>query len=220
MNVPRRSFLLASAAVAHSAFGQTADKVQTAMIGIGGRGTNLLGGVMQQSNALIAALCDIKPDRLDKAATTAARDNPITYTDWRRIIDRKEIGAVFIATPPHLHAEMAVAALRAGKHVYCEKPVGITAAQVKMVVEAARSAKCVFTSGQQLRSQRLLMEAVRKVHEGVIGDVIMIQAQRHGTADVAHDGTSGEWYFDVTKSGGYLIEMSVHNLDLCNWVMG
>ena len=48
----------------------------------------------------------------------------------------------------------------------------------------------------------------------------MIKAQRHATADLPHDGTSGDWYFDVTKSGGYLIEQSVHNLDLCNWVMG
>jgi len=49
--------------------------------------------------------------------------------------------------------------------------------------------------------------------------VIMIKAQRHATADLPHDGSSGDWYFDVSKSGGYLIEQSVHNLDLCNWVV-
>ena len=48
----------------------------------------------------------------------------------------------------------------------------------------------------------------------------MVKAQRHAAADLPHDGTSGDWYFDVTKSGGYLIEQSVHNLDLCNWVIG
>ena len=48
----------------------------------------------------------------------------------------------------------------------------------------------------------------------------MVKAQRHAKADLAHDGTSGDWYFDVTKSGGYLIEQSVHNLDLCNWAIG
>ena len=62
-------------------------------------------------------------------------------------------------------------------------------------------------------------EAVGKIREGVIGDVIMVKAQRHANADLPHDGTSGDWYFDVTKSGGYLIEQSVHNLDLCNWVI-
>jgi len=49
--------------------------------------------------------------------------------------------------------------------------------------------------------------------------VLMIKAQRHATEDLPHDGSSGDWYFDVSKSGGYLIEQSVHNLDLCNWVM-
>src|SRR5205814_5657033 len=74
--------------------------------------------------------------------------------------------------------------------------------------------------GEQLRSLKQLGEAVGKIRDGEIGDVIMVKAQRHATADLAHDGTSSDWYFDVTKSGGYLIEQSVHNLDLCNWVIG
>jgi predicted dehydrogenase len=222
MDVHRRRFLLASAAVAaQSALGQSsAAKTRTALIGTGNRGSYLLQGVIEQPDAEVAALCDIKPDRLDKAATAAKRDNPKTYTDWRHIIDRKDIDAVYIATPPHLHSEMAVAALKSGKHVYCEKPIGVTPAQVKAVVEAARASNRVFTAGQQLRSVRLLVEAVRKIHDGAIGDILMIKAQRHANADLGHDSTSGDWYFDVSKSGGYLIEQSVHNLDLCNWVMG
>src|SRR5262252_3266128 len=99
MDVPRRSFLLATAAAAQVGLAQTADKIPTALIGIGGRGTNLLQGVLEQPNAKVAALCDLKPDRLDKAATTAKRDNPNTYTDWHQIVDRKDIDAVYIATP-------------------------------------------------------------------------------------------------------------------------
>ena len=221
MKVDRRSFFLATAAAAaQSARAQDSAKVRTAMIGVGGRGSFLLGGVLEQPNAEVVALCDIKPDRLDKAATTARRDNPKTYTDWRQIVDRKDIDAVYIATPPYLHSEMAVAALKSGKNVYCEKPVGITPAQVKAVVEAAHASKKVFTAGQQLRSMRVYAEAVKKIHDGVIGDVLMIKAQRHATNDLPHDGTSGDWYFDVAKGGGYLVEQSVHNLDLCNWVVG
>jgi predicted dehydrogenase len=74
--------------------------------------------------------------------------------------------------------------------------------------------------GQQLRSMKEYIEAVRKIREGIIGDVIMVKAQRHATADLPYDGTSGDWYFDVNRSGGYLIEQSVHNLDLCNWAIG
>lgn len=216
----RRQLILGAAAAIPAARGQSSGPIATAVIGTGNRGSHLLLGVLEQSGVKVAALCDIKPDRLDKAATAAARDNPTTYSDWRRIIDRKDIQAVFIATPPHLHAEMAAAALQAGKHVYCEKPVGVTAAQVRALLEAGRNSRQVFVSGQQLRSYRLLNEAIRKIREGIIGEVIMVKAQRHATRDLDHHGSSGDWYFDVTKSGGYLIEQSVHNLDLCNWVIG
>ncbi|MBI3207634.1 MAG: Gfo/Idh/MocA family oxidoreductase [Candidatus Solibacter usitatus] len=216
----RRTFFVSAATAAASQLSHAQERQNTGMIGVGNRGSHLLQGVMQQPDAKVAMICDIKPDRLDKAATAAAKDNPSTTPDWRKIIDRKDITAVFIATPPHLHAEMAMAAIKAGKHVYCEKPIGVTAAQVRELLAVARASKTVFVAGQQLRSQKQLGEAVRKIREGVIGDVIMVKAQRHATNDIAHDGTSGDWYFDVTKSGGYLIEQSVHNLDLCNWVIG
>ena len=217
--VNRRMFLLGSAVAVAS--GQTSrQSVGTGMIGVGNRGSYLLQGVLAQGNAKVLALCDIKPDRLDKAATAASRDNPATYADWHKILERKDVDAVFIASPPNLHAEMAVAALQAGKNVYCEKPVGITPQQVRAVVEAAKKSNKVFVPGQQLRSMKEYKEAVGKIRDGIIGDVMMIKAQRHAAADLAHDGSSGDWYFDVTKSGGYLIEQSVHNLDLCNWAIG
>ena len=217
----RRHFLLTSTAAAHAAFSQTTgNRVSTAMIGTGNRGSSVLKGILEQPNAKVSALCDINPDRLDKAATAASKDSPKTYTDWRQVIDSKDIEAVYIATPPYLHAEMASAALKAGKHVYCEKPVGVTADHVKQVVAAAKASKKVFMVGQQLRSHRQLGAAIRKIHEGAIGNVMMLRAQRFSGADLPHDSSSAEWYFDVNKSGGYLIEMSVHNLDICNWVIG
>jgi myo-inositol 2-dehydrogenase/D-chiro-inositol 1-dehydrogenase len=219
MEVDRRLFLVGATTAAARAF-QTETKVNTAMIGIGNRGSFLLQAVLRQPNAKVVALCDIKPDRLDKAASSSARDNPATYADWRKIIDRRDIDAVFIATPPYLHSEMAIQAIKAGKNVYCEKPLGVTPAQVRALLDAAKGNKKVFVAGQQLRSMKGLQETVRNIREGAIGDVIMVKAQRHANADLPHDGTSGDWYFDVTKSGGYLIEQSVHNLDLCNWVIG
>lgn len=217
----RRNFLMSSAVAAQAVVGQSPNsQVGTAIIGVGNRGSYLLTGVMAQPNARVVALCDTKPDRLDKAATAAAKSNPATTADWHKILERKDVDAVFIATPPYLHAEMAVAALKAGKHVYCEKPIGLTASAVWEVVKAARQSSRVFQSGQQMRSFRQMGEAVRKIHEGVIGDVLFVKAQRHGSADLDHNGPSADWYFDVNKSGGYLIEMSVHNLDACNWAIG
>ena len=219
MDVNRRLFLLGTTGLAAHAL-QSETAVNTGMIGMGGRGSFLLQGVLRQPNAKVAAVCDIKPDRLDKAASAAARDNPATYADYRRILEHKDIDAVFIATPPYLHSEMAIQAIQAGKNVYCEKPIGITAAQVRALLDASKGNKKVFVVGQQMRSQKQLQETVSKIATGAIGQVLMVKAQRHATADLPHDGTSGDWYFDVAKSGGYLIEQSVHNLDLCNWAIG
>jgi myo-inositol 2-dehydrogenase/D-chiro-inositol 1-dehydrogenase len=220
MSVNRRSFFIGSTIAARSLYAQSEPRIPTAVIGTGNRGSYLLRGVLEQPNAKVVAVCDIKPDRLDKAASAAARDNPATTTDWRTIIDRKDVEAVYIATPPHLHSEMAIAALQAGKHVYCEKPIGVTGPQVQALVDVAKKSNRVFVAGQQMRTMKQLGEAVRRIHEGVIGDILMVKAQRHASTDLAHDGTSADWYFDVTKSGGYLIEQSVHNLDACNWVVG
>jgi predicted dehydrogenase len=217
----RRNFVAGSAAAAQAALAQSANsQVATAMIGVGNRGSHLLKGVLDQPDARVVALCDNKPDRLDKAATAAARFNPATTTDWRKIIDRKDVDAVYIATPPFLHAEMAIAALKAGKHVYCEKPIGITPKQVSDLVKAAKASGRVFLAGQQMRSMLQLTEAVRKIREGAIGDILFVKAQRHAAADLPYDGSSGDWYFNYQKSGGYLVEQSVHNLDACNWVIG
>ena len=216
----RRNFLLGSAVAAQAGFGQSSDAVPTAIIGTGNRGSYLLRSVLDQPNAKVLMVCDKKPDRLDKAATTAAKHNPKTTTEWRKVLENKDVQAVYIATPPNLHSEMAIAALQAGKHVYCEKPVGITPRQVADVLKAARGSKKVFVSGQQLRSMNQYKQAVKAIRDGVIGDVIFVRAQRHATADLPYDGSSGDWYYDVTKSGGYLIEQSVHNLDLCNWAIG
>lgn len=219
MELNRRSFVLGSALVPIASSAQNTERVNTGVIGVGNRGSYLLQAILEQSDAKVVALCDVKSDRLDKAASAAARDNPQTYSDWRRILDRKDVQAVFIATPPYLHSEMAIAALEAGKHVYCEKPIGITPEQVRKLVAAAKRSDRIFVPGQQLRSLKSFQTAVQKIHDGLIGDVLMIKAQRHAPADLPHDGSSADWYFDVSKSGGYLIEQSVHNLDLCNWVM-
>ncbi|MCZ2154141.1 MAG: Gfo/Idh/MocA family oxidoreductase [Bryobacterales bacterium] len=217
------SAVAANAVLAQSALGQGGAgnaRIPTAVIGVGNRGSYLLKGVLEQPNAKVVALCDNKPNRLDAAATVAAKDSPSTYADWRKVIDRKDIEAVFIATPPNLHSEMAIAALESGKNVYCEKPIGVTPRQVQDLVLAVQSSGKVFVAGQQMRSYTQLKNAIAKIRDGVMGKVVMVKAQRHAGGDLPYDGSSGDWYFDVIKSGGYLIEQSIHNLDACNWVIG
>jgi len=199
---------------------QAQEPVATALIGVGSRGTFLMGSILRQGAAKLKMLCDIQPDRLDKAATAAAAQNPATSSDWRKVIERKDIEAVWIATPPHLHAQMAIAALDAGKHVYCEKPVATTPEDLRALITAVKRSGKVFLSGQQLRSMSQLQSAVQQIHDGILGEILFIKAQRHATADLAYHGSSADWYYNFAKSGGYLLEQSVHNLDVCNWVVG
>ncbi len=212
----RRVFLAGGATL----LAQTGDPVRAGFIGTGNRGGHLLRTVLELPGAKVAAVCDTKPDRLDKAATSAARDTPATFTDYRRLLERKDVDAVFIATPCDLHVEMTIAALRAGKHVYCEKPAGITAESIRELVRAARSATTVLQFGQQLRSDPRLIAVMAKLREGVAGKIVMVKAQRHASEDLEHDGPSADWFFNARRSGDVIVEMAVHNLDVCNWAIG
>src|SRR5207244_11829544 len=134
-------------------------------------GTADLRAVLAQSGVKVNALCDLKPDRLDKAASLASAHKPATFKDYHELLARKDVDAVFIATPCDLHVEMAIAALEAGKHVYCEKPAGITPESIQSLVNAARASDRVFQIGQQMRSITRLRRAIEQIREGVIGAV-------------------------------------------------
>jgi predicted dehydrogenase len=218
MNFNRRHFLMGSLAAGVAA--RAEEEIGTGFIGTGNRGSYLLRTVLDQPGTKVIAVCDLKPDRLDKAATMAGRDKPATFTDYRRLLERKDIQAVFIATPCDLHAEMSIAALKAGKHVYCEKPMGITPESIRELLRVGRSAKTVFQIGQQMRSEARLKQVIAKVHAGVAGKLIMLKAQRHAGDDLAHDGPSADWFFNAKRSGDVIVEMAVHNLDACNWAIG
>ena len=219
--VSRRFVFFGSLAAAAAGRAQVQEsEIRVAFIGTGGRGGSLMRSTLAQPSVKVAAVCDIKPDRLDRAATLTARDKPKTVREWREVLAMPDVDAVYIATPCDLHAEMAVAALEAGKHVYCEKPVGIHAAEIGWLWTVARKSAKVFQAGQQLRSLAYRAELVEKIREGAIGEVMMVKAQRHSAQDLAHDGTSADWFFDAKRSGDVLVEQSVHNLDQINWLTG
>ena len=221
--INRRHFFLGAAATAalQNRLGaqSTADKVRTAFIGVGNRGSLLLRNTLKEPNVAVTAICDLKPDRLDKAASAASRDNPKTFTDYRKLLAEQDIDTVYIASPCDLHVEMAIAAVEAGKHVYCEKPLGITPESIARLLKVMRGAKTVFQVGQQLRSYPHIRAAVERIRGGEFGKIIMVKARRHSSNDLNHEGSSAKWFFDASRSGDVLVEMSVHNLDLCNWAV-
>jgi predicted dehydrogenase len=134
------------------------------------------------------------------------------------VIDLKDNDAVYIATPCDLHADIAAAALIANKYVYCEKPLGIYPQEVDKVLKASRRSQAFLQIGQQMRYWPWLAGSIPHIHQGIVGKVLIVKAQRHSTP--RGKDTLPEWYFDVKRSGDRIVENGVHNLDVCNWIIG
>ncbi len=226
----RRDFLLSSAAAAATASMASAagPEVRTAFIGVGHRGSRLLELTLAQENVKVTAICDIDPQARDAALSKTSRFNPKSLTEWKQVLDLKDVDAVKIATPCYLHAEMATACLEAGKYVYCEKPLGIQPEQVAMVLKAAKNAKGFLQIGQQLRYFPSVREVMRQLHEEkILGQMFVIRAQRNSTparpgSQTAKGSNQARlrpaWYEDVKRSGDLIVENAVHNIDCCNWL--
>ncbi len=214
----RRTFLFGTAASLAAAPGDR--EIRTAHIGIGNRGTSLLKQVLEQRNVRVTAICDIDPKARDAAQSLAHRDNPRSFTEYRRVLDLNDVDAVAIASPCDLHAEMASACLDAGKYVYCEKPLGITPEQVDLALKASRRAKTFLQIGQQLRYMPGLRAVIAQIHnDKVIGTPFVVKAQRHSTpVRPEADAARPQWYLDPKRSGDLIVENAVHNIDVCNWV--
>ena len=219
----RRDFLLSSAAAMAAQRMSAAEgpELKAAFIGVGNRGSSLLKQTLQLEGVQVVAICDTDSQARDKAQSAAGKFNPKSYTDWKHIVDLKDVDAVKIATPCYLHAEMAAACLEAGKYVYCEKPVGITAEQVDMVLKAHKKSKAFLQIGQQLRYFPSMREILRHIHEEkILGDTYVIRAERNSAPSKPDPSRKPRpaWYEDVKYSGDLIVENAVHNIDACNWI--
>ncbi len=221
-DLTRRRFIQTPAAAALAAgapgllFGQSPNnQIRAAIIGVGGRGTSLLERIVRSPGVKVVAVCDIDPEAQKRASEVAAADQPEVIADFRKLLDRKDIDAVFIATPVNLHKEMAVAALEVHKHLYLEKPMGRTAEEVKAVMQASKASRGLLQLGFQLRFDPKRRAAIRHIHEGGIGRVAYMHADRH-TGDLPRET---EWYFDASISGNSIVEQAVHIIDLMNWAV-
>jgi predicted dehydrogenase len=170
----RRTFLQASlvAAASSRSWAQGAnDRIRVAIIGTGIRGNEILTSWITHEDSAVVALCDVASDRLEKTAATlaAAGQKADTYGDYRRILERKDVDAVVVATPDHWHGPMTVEACQAGKDVYCEKPVAHQIAPCFAMLDAAREHKRVVQIGLQQRAWPHFQDSARLLREGLIG---------------------------------------------------
>jgi predicted dehydrogenase len=147
------------------------DRIRVGVIGTGSRGNQVIQSWLKHPDSTFVAVCDVARDRLDSTAAklASAGQKVETYDDYRRILDRKDVDAVLIATPDHWHSPMTLDACAAGKDVYCEKPVSNRIEPAVKMVDAARKYDRVVQIGLQQRSWPHFQEAAGLVREGAIG---------------------------------------------------
>lgn len=154
------------------------DKINLGYIGTGKQSFGLLSSIMKCKETMTLAACDVYDSKLEKFAERAAAENAKKsatrvdgYKYYRELLERKDIDAVVIATPDHWHAQMAVDAAKAGKDIYCEKPLALTVAEGRAMVNATRKYDRVFQTGNMQRSWRDFRHAVELVRNGYIGHI-------------------------------------------------
>ena len=137
---------------------------------------------------------------------------------WQEVVDNPEVEAVLVCTPPHLHAEIATAALKLGKHVLCEKPLAHSLEEAKAVLLVADRGGATVKCGFNYRHHPGLRQARHWVSEGLIGDLMYIRC-RHGIG--GRPGYEAEWRSQAEISGGgELMDQGLHVLDLSRWFLG
>ena len=143
------------------------EKLNIGVIGSAGQGAYSIGELKDIAN--IAALCDVDEKRLEPVAKQFPGAK--TYRDFRNLVEQKDLDAVVVATPDHTHAVASVAALRAGKHLYCEKPLARTISEVRLVTELARETDRVTQIGTQIHAGTNYRRVVELIRTGAIGEV-------------------------------------------------
>ena len=150
------------------------NQITLGFIGTGMQGRMLLSQFLTMPNCRVVALCDVDKQKLN-AAMNIVRENTLgkcdSYNDFRELLSRADIDGVVIAVPEHWHSIIAIMACRAGKDVYCEKPLALTIGESRQMVTEARRAGRVFQTGSMQRSDYKFRQACEIVLNGLIGDV-------------------------------------------------
>jgi predicted dehydrogenase len=254
---PRRSFMAALGATATSGavlapkhlWAQSAnDRLNVGCIGVGGMGKGDLQDHKNKAN--IVAVCDVDAVHLEEARMNPELGDgkPDAYSDYRKVLDRDDIDIVSIVTPDHWHVKIAIEALKAGKHVFCQKPLTLTLEENLLIREAAAShPDLVFSIGTQQRSDKnLFLRAVNMVQKGLLGDIQRITCGIDGGSvggpfpkttaperldwemwlgqapkvDYIQQRSHGNFRWWYEYSGGKFTDWGAHHLDIALWSLG
>jgi predicted dehydrogenase len=190
------------------------EKLRIGVIGAGSISSMHLDAYAGNEEVELVAICDMNRERAEEKA--AKYNIPHIYTEVRELLANAEIDAVSICTWNNTHAEFSIAALDAGKHVLCEKPLCQTVEQALEVEAAVRRSGCVFQVGFVRRYGQTTQMLRRFIEAGDLGDIYYAKASY-----LRRLGNPGGWFADKDRSGGGpLIDIGVHVIDLCWYLMG
>jgi len=242
INLARRDFLKTTAVAAgisivkaQSVSGTQANSaIKLGLIGAGKRGLHIGPRFPQNGNYRYVALADVFEDRLKLGREKLGVDPSRCYKGleaYKELL-ASNVDAVVIESPPYCHPEQAMAAVKAGKHVYLAKPVAVDVPGCNEIIEAGKKAKgkVSFLVDFQTRAAPDFQEAAKRVHEGAIGQPVMGQAYYHAPSlypnkaiakenDPPHVARLKNWCFDKALSGDIIVEQAVHMLDVANWFL-
>lgn len=254
----RRRFLQTTAvggtvAAAAGIYRNSQRRVRLGLIGCGARGKQLAATIgwtkFYPLCGEVTALCDVDAGRAAELQQAACPDAAI-YADYHRLLERDDLDAVVIAAPDHWHTPLSLAAMRAGKAVYCEKPLTLTVEEGQLLVREAQATRTVFQVGTQQRSDGRFQTACDLVRNGRLGCVRRVvvslptgslPAESYGGPfDVESPPAGLDWNawlgqapavefcrqrFDPFRwwfeySGGFMTDWGAHHLDIVHWALG
>jgi predicted dehydrogenase len=237
------------AVVPARAFGAS-ERVRVGFIGVRNQGSNNLKAFLGRNDAEVAGLCDVDSGVLAKASALVAEraGSPApTASDYRELLDRPDIDAVLITTPDHWHALPTIDACKAGKDVYCEKPLSLTVAEGRAMTAAARSHDRVVQTGSQQRSGAEFRRAAEAIRNGRLGTLRQVVVGLPGVnfegppvpdaeppAELDYNTWLGpapfrpfnpkqvhyNFRFFWPYSGGQMTNWGAHHLDIVQWALG
>jgi predicted dehydrogenase len=197
-------------------------KVKIGLIGLGPWGREILDQLGRLKQADVVAICDNYPAMLRRSASKAPSAAPIE--DYKVLLANKEIQAVIVATGSHQHKDIVIAALQAGKHVYCEAPLATTAEDAKAIALAAKnSTGQVFQAGLQMRSDPQRLFLLPFIRSGALGKAVKARAQWHkkqswrAASPNADREKAVNWRLDKSLSPGLVGEIGIHAIDQAGW---
>lgn len=197
------------------------EKARVALIGTGSRGQYHIYNLLKIPHAKIVALCDNYLPNLNAAKELCP--NATTYTDYRKMLESKDIDGVIISTPLIWHAPMVLDSLAAGKHVFCEKAMAHSMDECKAIYDAYQRTDKVLYFCMQRMFDELYIKGIQMIHSGLIGDFVGARSHWFRNHDWRRPVPSPElerkinWRLYWESSQGLMTELATHQLEVCNW---